>query len=173
MDSVARGVRFWQLVRLGVGGRAWASLICVFGGDVGRAGMSCWRSDYRGFGALLASRGTCVTTFRGGLWRQELVGNVLLWGREAGGGRSVVCIPPRGLRFRRFAKTLGGCCGTRSAVWACEPDGPSCNKDLMRMPGAESAFDGLVYARRLFQAVHLSGQKGGKAWFQGGRAWFA
>ena len=41
------------------------------------------------------------------------------------------------------------------------------------MPGAESAFDGLVYARRLFQAVHLSGQKGGKAWFQGGRAWFA
>ena len=31
MDSVARGVPFWQLVRLGVGGRAWASLI----GDLG------------------------------------------------------------------------------------------------------------------------------------------
>ena len=27
MDSVARGVRFWQLARLGVGGRAWASLV--------------------------------------------------------------------------------------------------------------------------------------------------
>ena len=29
--SVARGVRFWQFARLGVGGRAWASLI----GDLG------------------------------------------------------------------------------------------------------------------------------------------
>ena len=31
VDSVARGVRFWQLVRLGVAGRAWASLLGVLG----------------------------------------------------------------------------------------------------------------------------------------------
>ena len=31
MDSVARGVRFWQLVHLGVAGRAWASLLGVLG----------------------------------------------------------------------------------------------------------------------------------------------
>ena len=34
MDSVARGVRFWQWVRLPLAGRAWASLLGVLGGDV-------------------------------------------------------------------------------------------------------------------------------------------
>ena len=45
MDSVARGVRFWQLVRLGVAGRAWASLLGVSGGVVGRARMACGRCE--------------------------------------------------------------------------------------------------------------------------------
>ena len=31
MDNVARGFRLWQLVRLGVGGRAWTSVIGVLG----------------------------------------------------------------------------------------------------------------------------------------------
>ena len=38
MDSVARGVPFWQLVRLGVGGRAWASLIADLGATPGGQG---------------------------------------------------------------------------------------------------------------------------------------
>ena len=36
---------------------------------------------------------------RGNLGRQELVGKVLAWGREAGGGRSVVCVPPADYAF--------------------------------------------------------------------------
>ena len=31
---------------------------------------------------------------RGKLGRQELVGKVVVWGREAGGGGSVVCVGP-------------------------------------------------------------------------------
>ena len=38
MDGVARGVGFWQLVRLGVGGRAWTSLIGVLGAISGGRG---------------------------------------------------------------------------------------------------------------------------------------
>ena len=38
MGSVARGVRFWQLARLGVAGRAWASLIGVLGALSGGEG---------------------------------------------------------------------------------------------------------------------------------------
>ena len=34
------------------------------------------------------------SAFRGTLGRQELVGKVLAWWREAGGSRSVVCIGP-------------------------------------------------------------------------------
>ena len=45
VDSVARGLRFWQWVRLGVAGCAWASLLGVFGGDVGRARMACGRCE--------------------------------------------------------------------------------------------------------------------------------
>ena len=59
MDSVARGVRFWQLARLGVGGRAWASLI----GDLGA--MS-------GGGGWLA--GDASTWCQGGYaWFREVV----------------------------------------------------------------------------------------------------
>ena len=34
------------------------------------------------------------SAFRGNLGRQELVGKVVVWGGEAGGGRSVVCVGP-------------------------------------------------------------------------------
>ena len=97
MDSVAGGVRVWQLVRLGVAGRAWASLLGVFGGDVGRARMACGRCEC---GRRCARRVTQTvgvmqhSSFRGKLGRQELVGKVVVWGREAGGGGSVVCVGP-------------------------------------------------------------------------------
>ena len=87
MDSVARGVRFWQFVRLGVVGRAWASLLGVFGCDVGRARMACGRCEC---GRRCARRMTQTvgvmqhSAFRGNLGRQELVGKVVAWGREGG-----------------------------------------------------------------------------------------
>ena len=34
------------------------------------------------------------SAFRGNLGRQELVGKVVAWGRDAGQGRSVVCVGP-------------------------------------------------------------------------------
>ena len=37
--------------------------------------------------------------------------------------------------------------GTRSGFWECEADGPACNKDLMRIAGVGSAFNGLACAR--------------------------
>ena len=45
MGSVARGVRFWQVGRLGVAGCAWQSLLGVLGGGVGRARMACGRCE--------------------------------------------------------------------------------------------------------------------------------
>ena len=38
VDGVARGVGFWQLVRLGVAGRAWASLVADLGAMSGGRG---------------------------------------------------------------------------------------------------------------------------------------
>ena len=95
VDSVARGVRFWQSVRLGVVGRAWASLLGVLGGDVGRVKMACGRCER---GRRFARRVTQAvgvmqhSPFRGKLGRQELLGKVVVWGKDAGGGWSVVCV---------------------------------------------------------------------------------
>ena len=86
MDSVARGVRFWQLVRLGVGGRAWASLICVFGGDVGRARTGCGRCECGRRSARRVTQKVGVMQHSascGTLGRQELVGKVMVWEGEA------------------------------------------------------------------------------------------
>ena len=93
MDSVARGVRFWQLVRLGVAGRAWASLLGVLGGAVGRSSMACGRYECGRLWLRLVIQKVGVmqhSSFRGKPGRQELVGKVVVWGREAGGGMSVV-----------------------------------------------------------------------------------
>ena len=92
-DSVARGVRFWQLVRLGVAGRAWASLLGVLGGGVGRARMACRRYERGRRYACLAKQKVGVvqhSSLRGKLGWQELVGKVVVWGWKAGGCRSVV-----------------------------------------------------------------------------------
>ena len=93
--SVARGIRIWQLAHLGVGRRAWASLIGVLGGHVGRARMACKRCEC---GRRVACRVTQEvgvlqhSAFRGTLGRQEVIGKVVAWWREAGGGRIVVCV---------------------------------------------------------------------------------
>ena len=95
MDSVARGVRFWQTVRLGVAGRAWTSLLGVFGCDVGRARMACGRCERGRRSARRVTQRVGVmqhSSFRGILGRQEVVGKVVVWEREAGGGGSVVCV---------------------------------------------------------------------------------
>ena len=87
--------RFSQLARLGVAGRAWASLIGVFGDDVGRARMACGRCERGRPSARCVTQKVGVmqhSSFRGKLGRQELVGKMVVWGREAGGGRSVVCL---------------------------------------------------------------------------------
>ena len=52
------------------------------------------------------------SSFRGKLGRQELVGKVVVWGREAGGGRSVVCVGPVASRSGRCAF------GVTLEVWA-------------------------------------------------------
>ena len=87
MDSVARGVRFWQLVRLGVAGRARASLLGVFGDDVGRARMACGRCECGRRCARRVTQKVGViqhSASRGNLGRQELVGRVVVWGRKQG-----------------------------------------------------------------------------------------
>ena len=78
-----------------------ASLLGVFGGDVGRARMACGRWEC---GRRCARRVTQTVgvmqhwSFRGKLERQELVGKVVVpggpWMREAGGGGSVGCGGP-------------------------------------------------------------------------------
>ena len=130
MGSVARGVRFWQLARLGVAGCAWASLLGVLGGDVGRVKMACGRCERgRRFARRLTQKVGMMrhSASHGNLGRQELVGRVVVWGREAGGGRSVICVGPVASRLNlciwRYAESVGGCCGTRSGVWECEADG--------------------------------------------------
>ena len=95
VDSVARGVRFWQLVRLGVAGRGWASLLGVLGGDVGRARMACGRQKCGRRCACRVTQKVGVvqrSAPRGTLGRQDLVGKAMVWGWEAGGGSSVVCV---------------------------------------------------------------------------------
>ena len=93
--SVARGFRFGQLARSGVGRRAWASRIGVVGGDVGRARMGCGRCECGRRCARRVTQKVCVlqhSAFRGTLGRQELVGKVMRWWREAGECRGVVCV---------------------------------------------------------------------------------
>ena len=155
VDSVARGVRFWQLVRLGIAGRAWGSLLGVFGGNMGRARMAWGRCECGRRCARLVIQKVGViqhSSFRGKLGRQELVGKVVVWGKEGGGGRSVVCVGPVASRLAilclwRYAGCVGGSWRTSSGVWECEADGPACNKDPLRMAEVGSAFDGLAYVR--------------------------
>ena len=139
------GVRLWQLVRLGVAGRAWASLLGVFRGGVGRARMACGRCEY---GRRCARRMTQEVSvmrhlaFRGTLGRQELVGKVVVWGRKPRGMqecglRRSCCVTSRCLCFLRYAESVGSWCGTRSGVWECEADGPSCGTLVLRVPEQE------------------------------------
>ena len=95
MDRVARGVRFWQTVRLGVAGHAWTSLLDVFGDDVGRARMAWRRCERCRRSARRVTQRKAVmqhSPFRGKLGRRELVGKVVVRGREAGGCRTVDCV---------------------------------------------------------------------------------
>ena len=97
MDSVARGVCFSQLARLGVAGRAWPSLLGVVWGDVGRARMACRRCECgRRRGCRVTQKVGVMrhSACRGNLMRQELVGMVVVWGRESRRGRNVVRIGP-------------------------------------------------------------------------------
>ena len=94
------------MMRLGVAWRAWASLLGVFGDDVGRARMACGRCEC---GRRFARRVTQAvgliqhSSFRGKLGWQELVGKVVVWGREAGGCGSVVCVGPVASRAAMYA----------------------------------------------------------------------
>ena len=92
MDSVARGVRFWQLVRLGVAGRAWVSLVGVFGGDVGRARMACGRCAFGRFVRISWARRHVRCNM---LWRSVEAGV----SREDGGLGAVVLRDVLGRRF--------------------------------------------------------------------------
>ena len=88
----------------------------------------------------------------------------MVWGREAGEGRSVVCVGlvasrPAIYVFWRYARRAGRLSLTRSGYWQCEADAAACNKDLLCTPGAGSAFDGPACARLLFQGVRRSGRK--------------
>ena len=68
-----------------------------FGGDVGRARMGCGRCECGRRSARRVTQTVGVMQHSascGNLGRQELVGKVLVWGREAGGSRSVVCVGP-------------------------------------------------------------------------------
>ena len=72
-----------------------------FGGDVGRAKMGCGRCECGRRSARRVTQTVGVMQHSascGNLGRQELVGKVLAWGREAGGCRSVVCVGPVALR---------------------------------------------------------------------------
>ena len=78
-------------------GACMASLLGVFGGDVDRARMACGRCECGRRNARCVIQNVGVmqhSSFRGTLGRQELVGKVVVWGREAGGGGSVVCVGP-------------------------------------------------------------------------------
>ena len=44
------------------------------------------------------------------------------------------CIASRNLCFWHYAGSAGGCWGTRSGVWECEADGPSCGTFVLRTP---------------------------------------
>ena len=179
MDSVAGGARFWQWVRLSVAGRAWASPLGVFGGDVSRMRMACGRYECGRRCARRVTQEVGVmqhSSFRGKLGRQELVAKVVLWGRESRGGRSVVCVGPVASRPTSYgfgvtleAKAVVVGLGRTFGSVECEADGPACNKDLLRTPGAASAFDVPSYARLLLQE---SMAVVGKAWFQRCCAWF-
>ena len=47
------------------------------------------------------------------------------------------CVVSRNLCIWRYAESVGRCCGTRSGVWACEADGPSCGTFVLRTPEDE------------------------------------
>ena len=66
-----------------------------FGGDIGRARMAWKRSECGRRSARRMTQKVGVmqhSASRGNLGRQELVGKVMAWGREAEGCRSVVCV---------------------------------------------------------------------------------
>ena len=59
--------------------------------------MGCGRCEYGRRSARRVTQTVGVVQHSascGNLGRQELVGKVLAWGREAGGGRSAVCVGP-------------------------------------------------------------------------------
>ena len=70
--------------------------------------------------------------FRGTVGRQELVGKVMVWVRKQGDAAAWFASPLRRLPFRRYAESASDCCLTRSGVWECEADGPSCGTFVLR-----------------------------------------
>ena len=96
----------WTALRVGCGFGSWCVWVLRgvhgesarrFGGDVGRARMACGRCECgrRCTRRVIQKVGVMQhSSFRGTLGRQELVGKVVVWGREAGRCRSVVCVGP-------------------------------------------------------------------------------
>ena len=140
MDSVARGVRFWQLVRLGVAGRAWASLLGVLGGDVGRARMACGRCERgrRCARRLTECRCSAALVIR---WKARAAGVSREGGGLGEGSRGMqecglrrsCCVASGNLCIWRYAGRANRWCLTRSGAWECEADGPSCGTFVLRM----------------------------------------
>ena len=68
-----------------------------FGGDVGRSRMTCRRCECgRRCECRVAQKVGVLQhgAWRGSVRRQAFVGHVLVWGREATGLKSVVCVGP-------------------------------------------------------------------------------
>ena len=87
-------------------GACMASLLGALGGDVGRARMACGRCECGRRGARRVTQAVGVmqhSSFCGNLGWQRLVGKVVVWGREAGGCGSVVCVGPVASRLAVYA----------------------------------------------------------------------
>ena len=61
----------------------------------------------------------------------------------------------------RYAGSAGRCCGTRSRVWACEADGPSCGTFVLRTPQQQVFLKRPeVHGTSGLPGVYRSGRKG-------------
>ena len=102
---------------------------------------------------------------RGNLGRQELVGKVVVWGREIRDAgvwfASVLLRRIPQFMFWRYAEVVGGGWGTRSGDWACEADGPSCGTFVLRAPEQEvRLMRRHMHGTSGRPGVHRSGRKG-------------
>ena len=75
--------------------------------------------------------------------------------------RRSCCVASRNLCFWRYGELVGGCCGTRSGVWECEADGPSCGTFVLRAPEQEVRLKRPhMHGTSGLPGVHRSGRKG-------------